>query len=139
MFKAQHRRRHHDNRRHSRHHTSSSSGISNGFTLRLSMASIDHVDRVCRVDGGTDDASMQQVMGQLMNRRLAHAPDVASGVQDDGTGQGAWRNGLLFKPADIYGGASYYGEESCGPALREHPHVCCQWRGCPVWQSESQR
>jgi len=29
---------------------------------------------------------------------------------DDGTGSGAWRNGLLFEPAERYGGASYHGE-----------------------------
>jgi hypothetical protein len=27
---------------------------------------------------------------------------------DDGTGQGAWRNGLLFKPKEVYEGFSYY-------------------------------
>ena len=58
--------------------------------------------------------------------------------QDDGTGNGAWRNGLLFRPADKYAGFSYYGAHGavlccarCAYAVRAAVRAAVHALGAP--------
>lgn len=62
----------------------------------------------CTQDDGTGAIGSQHTLTHTCVCTLTH-------TQDDGTGNGAWRNGLLFKPLDRYNGFSYYGV--CGGGM----------------------
>jgi hypothetical protein len=75
----------------------------------------------CTMDGTDGRQVCRQWNSQLVaefreGMRLCFAEALRLGLTvavrphlDDGTGGGAWRNGLLFRPAERYGGLSYVG------------------------------